>query len=119
MERRRSRRVAFKLKAESTLGDVSHKGTIENFSQEGMMKVIPNGQLLDILPGTKFQVIFETPSGTKLNLECEVRWVRHFSNLPFGIRHYFGMKIQSPPQKYKEFVHGLYSIHRSTALTVN
>ncbi len=82
-----------------------------------MMKVIPNGRLLDILPGTVIQVSFETPSGKKITLDCEVRWVRHSPHMPFGLKHHVGMEIKNPTHEYREFVHGLYSIHRATTLT--
>lgn len=119
VERRRSQRVVFQLEAESILKNANYKGTIENFSREGMMKVIPNGRLLNILPGTKLHVTFETPSGTKLHLQCEVRWVLHFSNMPFGLRHHVGLKIQNPTRKYMEFVHNLSSMHCVTARAVH
>jgi hypothetical protein len=116
VERRRSPRVDFHLKAESTSGNIKHNGSIENFSREGMMKVILNGQLLDIIPGTELEVSFETPSGEKVILACEVRWVRYCSNMPFGLKHTVGMEITNPPQKYTGFVESLYSIHKSKEL---
>ncbi|MHA2219038.1 MAG: hypothetical protein ACXACY_24220 [Candidatus Hodarchaeales archaeon] len=74
-----------------------------------MMEVILNRQVLGILPGTTIGVGFQTPTGETLSLECEVKWIRHLSNLPFAITHHIGMEIKNPPQKYKEFVEGLYN----------
>lgn len=109
MEERRSPRVDFRVKAESISKDKSYNGSIENFSREGMLKVIPNGRIIKILPGTIIRVSFQTPSGETLNLECEVKWIRHHSDFPFGIKHHMGMEIQNTPQKYNEFVEGLYN----------
>jgi hypothetical protein len=115
VENRRSLRVDFRVKAKSISKNKGYNGSIENFSREGMLKVIPNGQVIEMLPGTTIDVSFQTPSGEALNLECEVKWIRHHSDLPFGIKHHIGMEIQNPPQKYTEFVEGLYneSFYRS------
>jgi hypothetical protein len=116
VERRRSQRVDFKVKAKSISKNKGYQGSIENFSKEGMMNVIPNGQLIEMLPGATIGISFQTPSGETLNLECEVKWILHQSNLPFGINHQIGMEIKNPPQKYNEFVESLYSIHLSAPL---
>jgi hypothetical protein len=109
VERRRSSRVDFRVKAKSLLKNKGYNGSIENFSREGMMKTIPNGQIIEMLPGTTIGVSFQMPSGETLNLECEVKWIRHHSDLPFGIKHHIGMEIKNTPQKYTEFVEGLYN----------
>jgi hypothetical protein len=98
VEKRRSPRVDFIVRAKSISKDKGYQGSIENFSREGMMKTIPNGRILKI------------PSGETLNLECEVKWIRHQSDFPFGIKHHIGMEIQNPPQEYSEFVENLYSV---------
>jgi hypothetical protein len=116
VENRFSRRVDFGVQAKSILKNKGYNGSIENFSQEGMLKVIPNGQLIEILPGTTTGVSFQTSSGETLNLECEVKWIRHLPDLPFGFKHQVGMEVQNPPQKYTEFVESLYSIHLSAPL---
>jgi hypothetical protein len=116
MERRRSPRVVFKSRAKATSGNTSYNGFIENFSREGMLKIIPNGQVLDIFPGTTLEVCLETPSGEKITLACEIKWVRHSPNMPFGLKHHVGMEIKNTPQKYKDFIHELYAeyLHIST-----
>ncbi|MHA2220093.1 MAG: PilZ domain-containing protein [Candidatus Hodarchaeales archaeon] len=119
MERRRSPRVDFIVIAKSIIKNNGYQGSIENFSREGMLKVIQNGQVIKMLPGTTIGVSFQTPSGETLNLECEVKWIRHHPDMPYGIKHHIGMEIKNPPQKYKEFVEGLYSIHLSAPLARN
>ncbi|MHA2010670.1 MAG: PilZ domain-containing protein [Promethearchaeota archaeon] len=116
MGKGRSPRVVFKLNATSTSGNTSYNGYIENFSREGMLKIIPNGQVLNILLWSTMHVSLETPSGQNITLECEVRWVRRYSNMPFGLIYKVGMKIKNPPQKYNEFIHVLYReyLHEST-----
>jgi hypothetical protein len=116
LEKRRSPRVDFKVRAKSISKNKGYQGSIENFSREGMMKSIPNGLVLDIVPGATIGVSFQTPSGETLNLECQVKWLRHHPDMPFGIKHHLGMEIKNPPQKYMEFVESLYSIHLSTPL---
>jgi hypothetical protein len=121
VENRRSPRVDFKVKAKSILKNIGYQGSIENFSREGMLKIIPNGQVLEMLPGTTIGVSFQTPSGETLNLECEVKWIRHHSDLPFGMKHHIGMEIKNPPQQYTEFVEGLYneSFYHSLVQKIN
>jgi hypothetical protein len=51
VEKRRSPRVDFIVRAKSISKDKGYQGSIENFSREGMMKTIPNGRILKILPG--------------------------------------------------------------------
>jgi hypothetical protein len=109
VEKRRSQRVDFKVKAKSISKNKGYQGSIENFSREGMLKSIPNGHVLDIIPGTTVGVSFQIPSGETLNLECEVKWIRHLPDMPYGIKHHVGMEVQNPPQKYTEFVEGLYN----------
>lgn len=111
--KRRSPRVDFRVKAKSIAKNKGYQGSIENFSREGILNSIPNGHVLDIFPGTTIGVSFKTPSGETLNLECEVKWIRHFPDLPFGIKHHVGMEVQNPPEKYTEFVESLYSVHLS------
>jgi hypothetical protein len=79
VERRRSPRVDFKLKAKAISKTKGYQGSIENFSREGMMNVIPHGQLIEMLPGATIGISFQTPSGETLNLECEVKWILHQS----------------------------------------
>lgn len=116
VDKRRSPRVDFRVRAESTLRNIRYQGNIENFSREGMLKIIPNGQVLNVLPGTRIEVNFQIPSGETFRLECEIKWQRHYPNMPFGLRHHLGLEIKNPPRKYNEFIQGLYSLYRSTAL---
>jgi hypothetical protein len=83
------------------------------------MKTISNVKVIEILPGTTIGVGFQTPTGETLSLECEVKWIRNLPDLPFGMKYHVGMEIQNPPQKYNEFVEGLYSIHLSASVRRN
>ncbi len=100
--------MPFRLPAELTSRDQSYHGVIENFSREGMMKVIHHEKLLDFLPGTTLEVHFQTPAGEKLILDCEIRWLRYQTNMPFGLNHYVGMEIINPPLTYNAFIQTLY-----------
>jgi hypothetical protein len=65
------------------------------------------------MPGTKLNVSFKTPSGEKIELECDVKWVRHISNMPFGVKHHMGLEIINPSIKYREFIKSLNRFHSS------
>lgn len=108
-EKRRSQRVEYKVDAESFFGTKRYRGVIENFSMEGLLKVIPSGQLMGCSPGMALGVNFQTSSGKSFNLICEIKWLRVDSNMPFGVRHAVGMEIIEPPPEYTEFVEHLYS----------
>lgn len=116
IEKRRSQRVAFRLEAESILGEKNYKGNIENFSREGVLKIIDGEEILGCSPGTTINVNFKVPSGETIDLTCEIKWLRINSNMPFGVKHNLGMEIIDPPQEYTEFVESLYSLHIKRAL---
>lgn len=111
IERRRSRRVVFRIRAESFSENKRYKGLIENFSLEGMLKIIPEATVIDFAPGMKLEVSFQLPAGEEFRLGCEIKWVRHHTNMPFGLKHYVGMEIINPPQVYTAFVQGLYDTY--------
>jgi hypothetical protein len=110
-ERRRSRRVVFQLRAESFSENRKYKGFIENFSLEGMLKIIPEETVIDFTPGMKLEVSLQLPAGDTFKLGCEIKWVRHRTNMPFGLKHYVGIEIINPPQVYREFVQDLYATY--------
>lgn len=116
MEKRRSTRIGCRVRSEYTLINKRYKGFIENFSREGLLNTIYNDQQeLYISLGTTVVVSFRVPSGRKLDLKCEARWIQHAPDLPFGIKHYIGMEIQNPTQAYRDFIQELYYIYyRST-----
>jgi hypothetical protein len=109
IEKRRSQRVDFRLEAESILGEKKYSGNIENFSREGILKIIAGEEILGCSPGTTIYVNFLIPSGKTIDLFCEIKWLRINSNMPFGVKHNLGMEIVDPPQEYTEFVESLYS----------
>lgn len=111
IERRRSRRIVFRVPSEAISEHKKYKGFIENFSLEGMLKIIPDVMVLDFLPGMKFELSFQLPAGGEFSLGCEIKWVRHRTNMPFGLKHYVGMEIQNSPEVYAEFVQGLYDTY--------
>jgi hypothetical protein len=109
IEKRRSQRVVFRQEAESILGEKKYSGNIENFSKEGILKIIAGEEILGCSPGTTINVNFQIPSGETIELSCEIKWLRINSNMPFGVKHNLGMEIVDPPQEYTEFVESLYS----------
>lgn len=111
VERRRSKRVAFRIHAGSFSENKKYNGYIENFSFEGMLKIIPEVTGIDIVPGMKLEVSFQLPTGEEFTLGCEIKWVRHLTNMPWGLKHYVGMEIINPPHVYTEFVQELYDTY--------
>jgi hypothetical protein len=108
MERRRSKRVNFSLKAQSIHGEKKFNGVIGNFSKEGIFKIIPEKNLVGFIPGMEVIVTFQTPQGHNLHLNCEIKWLQVNLNLPHGLKYHLGMEIKNPPQGYEEFVQTLY-----------
>jgi hypothetical protein len=109
IEKRQSIRIDYKLRAELTFKDKTFKGFIENFSREGIFKIIiPERQLAEFIPGIIVKVNFQDPSGKTFELQGEVKWLRIKSEPPIGVKYNMGIEIINPPQKYKEFVEDLF-----------
>ncbi len=105
VERRKFRRVDFRVKAEIVYGGVSYTGFIENFSETGIFKIVfPEEKVIDLIPGTMLQIKFQTPSENDISLNCEVKWLRINTDSPFVLKYNMGMSIINPPRKYREFI---------------
>lgn len=100
--------MAVRLQAEMVMEGNTYEGFIENCSREGILKIIPHERLQNFLPGTTIEIRFQTPSGKTLNLNCEIRWLRFQTNMPFGLNHFVGMEIINPPRLYNEFIQTIY-----------
>jgi hypothetical protein len=107
-DRRRHRRINFKLKAEVTYGARHFNGMIENLSKSGIFKVVfPEKSVIDFFPGKIIGLNFHIPSGQMLNLECEIKWIRIKKGSPLFLKYHMGVQVVSPPQGYTDFVQGL------------
>jgi hypothetical protein len=108
MEKRRFKRINCKLNAEVTLNGKSYNVVVENLSEKGLYKtVVIEEELTDIVPGATLEVNLRLPSGKKINLPCNIVWVRIDTKPPGGSKFNMGLEIISPPLEYIEFVRTL------------
>jgi hypothetical protein len=109
MERRSSQRISHKLKAEIVFKNKSYDGYIENFSREGIFKImILEKRLTEFFPGVVLKINFNDHSGEIFSIKGEVKWLRIKSEPSQGMKYSMGMEIINPPQAYKEFVESLF-----------
>jgi hypothetical protein len=121
MEKRRSERVNHKLEAKAIVGDKICDGIIENFSREGILKIISYEKTEELHPGMILVVNFQAPSGQELKLNCEIKWVSIKKDETHLLKNILGMEILNPPQVYTEFIQALYneSFYRNLVQRIN
>ncbi|HJX01910.1 MAG TPA: PilZ domain-containing protein [Candidatus Humimicrobiaceae bacterium] len=107
MERRRSRRIKIKLKAERISGDEKFGVYIENISETGIyMMTTPLKKHKKYIPGTDIDLKFQLNTGEIINLYCKVVWAE-LKSPPNGMTDSIGLEIIDPPSRYLEFVREL------------
>lgn len=95
------------LEAEAEAGGHSYTGTIENISTDGLyiqFTTEPTKSAKDFLPISKLIIKFQIPSGEKIELACESRWINIYQEPPDSIVNNLGIRIIDPPQILKDFV---------------
>ncbi len=104
MEKRRYKRFAVTLNAEVISDGKSYEGIIGNVSEEGVAYTLTTFVQVreDFTPKKVIDLVFQIPSGGKLNLSCEVRW--YLKPNPDKDTIILGMKILAPPPEYKEWI---------------
>lgn len=104
MERRRSRRVKFSLKAERISGSGDRTVFIENISEEGILMILPHSKRAEkFKPGMVVDLNFKLNTGKIICLNCIVRW--SFQKVPpDGLTDSVGLEIEHPPSAYRKFV---------------
>jgi hypothetical protein len=108
IEKRHHRRINYKLKADVCYDSKHSDAMIENFSETGIFKIVfPEKSLINFYPGETIRVIFQIPSGQKLNLECEIKWIRIQRGAPLFLKYNMGVQIIKPSPEYEEFVKDL------------
>jgi hypothetical protein len=108
IEKRRHKRINYKLKADVSYDSKHAPAMIENFSETGIFKIVfPEKSVIDFYPGETIRVSFQVPSGQELQLECEIKWVRIKRGSPLFLKYNMGVKIINPPPIYKEFMTSL------------
>ena len=104
---RATERMVVNLEAEVLAGGNTYSGTIENISTDGLyiqFVTEPTKSVKDFLPTTRFNIKFQLPSGDKINLDCESRWINIYTEPPDSVVNHLGIQIIDPPQKLKDFV---------------
>ncbi|MBI4843817.1 MAG: PilZ domain-containing protein [Nitrospirae bacterium] len=103
--KRRSKRVEYRLDAEVVLRDRSYRGSIENFSEVGIFKIsVPDEEVVEFIPGADVTVRFKLPSDKAIDLNCNIKWLRVTTEPLSGIVYSMGMEIMNPPEEYLKFV---------------
>ena len=104
---RATERKAVNIKAEILAGERSYDGTIENVSIDGLyIQYItgPTKSSKDFLPISSVKVRFKFPSGEKVELVCETRWINIYAEPPDSVVNHLGIQIILPPEGLKDFV---------------
>ena len=103
---RASERKIVDIEAELLVGDHTYTGIIENISTDGLyihFLTEPTNSAKDFLPISKFNIKFQLPSGEKIELVCESRWINIYQEPPDSIVNHLGILLIDPPQKLKDF----------------
>lgn len=108
MQRRQSERIPLNLPAKLFLGGKPYDGTIVNVSEDGIGSAVTSvvEASAEFMPINNIQLHFQDPSGTAIDLVCELAW---FSRNEINLQEItIGMKIINPPLMYKVFIKKLY-----------
>jgi hypothetical protein len=107
-EKRRHKRIRYKLKADVICDSKHYKAVIDNFSETGICKIVfPEKSVIDFYPEEILEINFILPSGQELNLECKIKWVRIKKGTPLFLKYHMGVEIIEPSPEYKKFVNDL------------
>ncbi|MEF9426051.1 MAG: PilZ domain-containing protein [Candidatus Mariimomonas ferrooxydans] len=103
MDKRRTKRITYRLKAERISGNIKSAVFIENLSENGIyMITTPAKTRINFTPDSPVKLKFQLSSGETLNLNCKVIWSHKIQ--PDGLANSVGMEIIAPPLKYKKFL---------------
>ena len=100
-------RKVVNLEADVLAGGHNYTGTIENISTDGLyiqFTTEPTKNAKDFLPIAKINISFQLPSGEKIDLNCESRWINIYTEPPDSVVNHLGIQIIDPPQTLKDFV---------------
>ncbi|HDH34333.1 MAG TPA: PilZ domain-containing protein [Nitrospirae bacterium] len=100
-------RMIVNLEAEVLAGGHTYKGTIENISIDGLyIQFItgPTKSSKDFLPISRVKIRFQLPSGEKVDLICEIRWINIYAEPPDSVVNHLGIQIIDSPKGLKDFV---------------
>lgn len=105
MKERHSKRRIIGLDADIIVKGHNYTGHILNVSEHGIFLFIDYANTVkDFIPGTRFEMKSPLPSGDKLDLQCELKWLYIYKDPTYGLVTNIGTKILNPSLKYKEFI---------------
>jgi hypothetical protein len=89
------------LKAEFSSDSAAATGFIENLSKDNIIfvKAFPASKSLNLAPGEKISVKFQSDSGRELSLNCRVKWA--FTPL-HNLTQNFWLEVSDPQTAYEE-----------------
>jgi hypothetical protein len=104
MERRKTKRVSVKLRAERISGRENHSVFIEDISEHGIHIITaPSAANRKYSPGAEIDLKLELASGLKILLRCITRWAYH-KLPPEKEVDSIGLEIINPPPEYIRFI---------------
>lgn len=116
-QKRSSERFSVNLNSVITSGFRNYLGFIENVSEEGLAYVRVERDtftltLKEFTPEKMINIILVVPDGETLNLNCQIKWSSLLSS-PWPLPEDYptlgiGLKIISPPVKYREYLETLH-----------
>ncbi|MEW6601973.1 MAG: PilZ domain-containing protein [Nitrospirota bacterium] len=110
MIKRKAKRKDVHLQAWLYAGERYYAGTIENISVDGIYVqfiTAPTESAKDFLPVSQFRLELQLPSGTKLAINCESRWINIYITPPDSIVNRLGIQLIDSPQELKDYVSSL------------
>ncbi len=103
MEKRRTKRITYRLKAERISGNIKSAVFIENLSENGIYMITTSAKTkINFTPDTPVELKLKLSSGETINLHCRVIWSHKIP--PDHLANSVGMEIIDPPLKYKKFL---------------
>jgi hypothetical protein len=105
MEKRCFKRKPVSLDAELISNGTSYPGFIESISEHGLHVIAASKKsVTSFIPETIINIKIQSPSGKKVNLNCEIRWV-HINKTPIhGLTYRMGSEILKQPPGYMKFI---------------
>ena len=96
------------IDAEFVSNGIRYQGVIENICDTGVHAIAASDTSVDsFVPEKVVEISFKLPSGDKICLQCEVRWV-HINKTPIlGLTYRMGMEVVKNSPEYRKFLNTL------------
>jgi hypothetical protein len=105
MKRSSSKRTTVSMRGEFSSNGKTYSGHIGNVSRNGIFFHIASTKTaVDFIPGTKSEVTLLLPSGKKIRLQGEIKWLHTYKTQFNGLVNSLGMEIIDIPQEYTKLI---------------